>query len=168
MSVTITAVPAVPDAGSAAPGSMTERALQDFVAGLQSSSMSGASQFANPAALASDLLSSLRGYVERAQAIQKANRSMESSAADGDGVPVELASLTDESRTSPHGGPARESLEPADLSGDLSGRTRVSLGEIRRAMDLALASVSFSTETALVSRGASQISHSANTLLRGQ
>jgi hypothetical protein len=35
-------------------------------------------------------------------------------------------------------------------------------------MDVALAAMNFSTQTALVVRGTSQISHSANTLLKGQ
>jgi hypothetical protein len=64
-----------------------------------------------------------------------------------------------------HGGPARE---PLDSGGKVSPEVGVDLAELRRVMDMALASMNFVTETALVVRGTSQISHSVNTLLKGQ
>jgi len=166
MSVTITAISSVPSGIEGAPVT-NERPLMDFVASLQSSPASGMPHLANPAALASQLFGSLRGYFERAQSLEKAPRSTQSRGTDGDGLHVTLA-VAGEPRTDLHGGPARENLEPADAEGGASSAASVSLAQLQRAMDLALASMNFATETALVVRGTSQVSHSVNTLLKGQ
>jgi len=166
MSVTITAISSVPSGIEGAPVT-NERPLMDFVASLQSSPASGMPHLANPAALASQLFGSLRGYFERAQSLEKAPRSTQSRSTDGDGLHVTLA-VAGEPRTDLHGGPARENLEPADAEGGASSAASVSLAQLQRAMDLALASMNFATETALVVRGTSQVSHSVNTLLKGQ
>src|SRR5215468_4567674 len=166
MSVTITAISSVPSGIEGAPVT-NERPLMDFVASLQSSPASGMPHLANPAALASQLFGSLRGYFERAQSLEKAPRSTQSRSTDGDGLHVTLA-VAGEPRTDLHGGPARENLEPANAEGGPSSAAGVSLAELQRAMDLALASMNFATETALVVRGTSQVSHSVNTLLKGQ
>ena len=171
MSVTITAVPAVPSGIDSAPPptATTERPLMDFVTSLQTGPASGMPHLANPATLASELFGSLRGYFERAQNIERAPKSAQQSRGTGsDGVRVTLTSVAGERRTDLHGGPARESIEPLDANGGASAGVGVSLAQLERAMDLALASMNFATETALVVRGTSQVSHSANTLLRGQ
>src|SRR5262245_56133540 len=162
MSMTITAVPAVPGGidGAPAPSSISERPLMDFVASLQNSPASGMPHLANPAALASELFGSLRGYFERAQNLEKTPRGAQGRSTDGDGVRVALGSATGERRTDLHGGPAREDLQPADADGGASSAAGVSLAQLHRAMDLALASMNFATETALVVRGTSQVSHS--------
>ena len=169
MSVTITAISSVPSGIEGAPVTnvTNERPLMDFVASLQNSPASGMPHLANPAALASQLFGSLRGYFERAQSLEKAPRSTQSRSTDGDGLHVTLA-VAGEPRTDLHGGPARENLEPADAEGGASSAASVSLAQLQRAMDLALASMNFATETALVVRGTSQVSHSVNTLLKGQ
>jgi hypothetical protein len=169
MSVTITAISSVPSATESAPVTnvTNERPLMDFVASLQNSPAAGMPHLANPAALASELFGNLRGYFERAQSLEKAPRSAQSRSADGDGVHVTLAAAG-EPRTEMHGGPARENLEPADADGGVSSAAGVSLAQLQRAMDLALASMNFATETALVVRGTSQVSHSVNTLLKGR
>jgi hypothetical protein len=94
---------------------------------------------------------------------------MSASDAQGGGG-IDTASLTPAraTETALHGGPARERLEPADRDSGVSAPVSVSIAQLRRAMDIALVSMNFSTETALVVRGTSQISHSANTLLKGQ
>ena len=172
MSVAITAVPAV--AGGAvenapAPSSTSERALTDFISTLQNGSASGMPHLANPAALASELFSSLRGYFERAQNLEKAPRIAQSHSADSnDGVSVTLTSARGDPRADLHGGLARGNLEPADAYAGVSPAVRVSIAQLQRAEELALASMKFATETALVVRGTSQLSHSANTLLKGQ
>jgi hypothetical protein len=170
MSATITAVPSVPGGVDSppAPSSMNERPLMDFVSSLQNSAASGVPH-ANPAALASELLGSLRGYLERAQNLEKAGRMTQSRSVDGnEGARVTLASLGGEPRTHLHGGPARENIEPLDVYGGVSSAVGVSLAQLQRAEDLALASVNFATETGLVAGGTSQFSRSVNTLLRGQ
>ncbi len=167
MSVTITAVPSVPGGieNAPAPSSISERSLQEFVASLQNSAASG--HLANPTALASELFGSLRGYFERAQTLERAPRTIQNSSASND-VQLAVTTAADAPRTDLHGGPARESLEPVDSYGGVSPAAGISLAELQRAMDLALVSMNFATETALVVRGTSQISHSANVLLRGQ
>src|SRR5215831_11273976 len=140
MSVAITAVPAVAGGtveNAPAPSSTSERALTDFVSTLQNGSASGMPHLANPAALASQLFGSLRGYFERAQSLEKAPKSTQSRSTDGDGLHVTLA-VAGEPRTDLHGGPARENLEPADAEGGASSAASVSLAELQRAMDLAL------------------------------
>lgn len=167
MSMMITAVPAVASGDSLAPGSTAERALPAFVTNLQNSPTSAMPQLANPAALASELFGSLRGYLERSQNLQRALRSTQSPGADADNVRIALASLPNEQPATLHGGPARESLE-ANTGGIMSPAARLSLAQLQHVMDLALASMNFATETALVTRGTSQIAHSVNTLLKGQ
>jgi hypothetical protein len=171
MSVTITAVPSVPGGieSPPAPSSMSERPLSDFVSSLQNSAASGTPHLANPAALASELFGSLRGYFERAQNFEKAPRMAPSHGADGNsGVRVALTSVGGDPRTELHGGPAWGNLEPADAYGGVSPAVGVSLAQLQRAEHLALASVNFATETSLVAGGTSQLSRSVNTLLRGQ
>jgi hypothetical protein len=168
MSVAITAVPSVPNGveGAPATGTASEQPLLDFVASLQRVPASGVPHLANPASLASELFGSLRGYFERAQSFERAPRTVQSR--NGDDAYLTLTSGAAEPRADLHGGPAREKLEPVDGYDGVSPSVAVSLAQLQRAMDLALASMNFATETALVVRGTSQISHSANTLLKGQ
>jgi len=171
MSVTITAVPAVANGldGVPATGAANERSLSDFIADVQGAAASDVSRLANPAALAGELLDNLRGYLDRAQSFERATRiGGAADRSDGEIVTVSVSD-NDMPRADLHGGPARESLEPVDASiGGASAPVATSLAQLRQAMNLALASMNFATETALVVRGTSQISHSANTLLKGQ
>jgi len=145
---------------------MSERPLTDFVSSLQNSPVSA---IGTPAALATELFGTLRGYFERAQNLEKATRMAQSRGADGnDGARVTLTSVKGDPQTDPHGGPARGNLESADAYPGVSPAVRVSIAQLQRAEELALASMNFATETALVVRGTSQLSHSANTLLKGQ
>jgi hypothetical protein len=173
MSVTITAVPAVANGIESAPatGAAHERTLTEFVAALRSNSTSSMPHLANPAALASELFGSLRGYFERAQHLGKGPRRMQSRGIEGDGPHLTLTSLASEPRTEQtalHGGPARQNLEPVEANAGVSPAVGVSLAQLQRVMDLALESMNFATETTLVARGTSQIAGAANTLLRGQ
>jgi hypothetical protein len=180
MSVAITAVPAVAsdvqaasevsnDAQAApAGGAHIEQPLSDFVAQMQGNPLGDAAHLANPAALASELVGSLRGYLESARSLQMATRV---SAADTQGGGIETASRTPAGAAERplHGGPARERLEPADRDGGgVTAADGVSLDQIRRTMDVALQSMSFTAETTLVVHGSGQVSHSTNTLLKGQ
>ena len=166
MSVTLTAVPAAASGADATPaGPLPEQARFDAGANAQGGGLGGVHHLANPAALAGELLDSLRGYFERAQSIAKTTRTIESNRGqdDGDGL-TRVAMRADELDL--HGGPARESLEPPDNG--VSPPVGVSLAQLQRTMEVALASMSFTNETALLASGTSQVSHSANTLLRGQ
>jgi hypothetical protein len=168
MTVTITAVPSVSAEVVPAPADRAaiERPLSDVMAEVQQSPAAAAARLANPAALASEVVGGLRGFFERAQILERAPRTRQRQEADNAGV---YAALTPEpAQTDLHGGPAREPLEPLDAETQVSAPTAVSLAQLQRAMDLALASMNFATETTLVVRGTSQISHSANTLLKGQ
>ena len=165
MSVTISAVPAVSNDGPAAPVA-AERSLSDFVAQMQDSALSAPAHAANPAALATELLGTLRSYFDHARRFEKGvSPGMEVSDAGRAGT----ATPTSEAALELHAGPARERLEaPEDGRSGVSAGVAVDLAQLHHIMDVALASMNFATETALVVRGTSQISHSANTLLKGQ
>jgi hypothetical protein len=168
MTATINAVHADPGAGSLGPSSMTERTQQDFVTSLQSDAISGMPQLANPGALASELFNSLRGYFERAQNLQRAIRNVQSTGADGGGANVVLASISDAPRVDLHGGPARESLEPAGAGGDVSSVVRTSVAEVERFTNILLEAMEFGNETTLIGHEVFSVARSVNTLLRGQ
>jgi hypothetical protein len=121
---------------------------------------------ANPAALASELFGSLRGYVERGQINE---RRLQNSRADGDdGVRVALAGAG-EPRAELHGGPARENLESADAQGgSVSAVAGVGLAELERAQHLALELMQFILETTVVVSGTKQTTSSVQNLLKGQ
>ncbi|MBV9459517.1 MAG: hypothetical protein JO141_18635, partial [Bradyrhizobium sp.] len=70
MSVTISAVPAVSNDGPAAPVT-AERSLSDFVSQMQESALSMPAHAANPAALATELLGTLRSYFDHARRFEK-------------------------------------------------------------------------------------------------
>lgn len=175
MSVAITAVPVVASDVQAAPAVANdvqaapfhiEQALANFVPEMPGDPLGDASRLANPAALASELLGGLNGYLERARSLQMRMR------ADGTegGGGIDVASLTPVGAGEPelHGGPARERLEPVERDGGVSAALGVNVAQLQRTMDLALASMNFFTETALVVHGTSQINNSANTLFKGQ
>jgi hypothetical protein len=179
MSVAITAVPVVASETQAAPavaddvqtapaaGARIEQPLFDFVAQTQGNPLGDAAHLANPAALVSELVGSLRGYLESARSLQMATRISADDTQQGRGR-IEMASRTPAgaAETPLHGGPARERLESADRDGGASAG--LSLDQIRRTMDVALQSMSFTAETTLVVHGTGQVSHSTNTLLKGQ
>jgi len=167
----ISAVPAVASAADGVPATSapTEQSLSDFVANVQHNARFDMPHLANPAALATELLGNLRGYFDRAQSFERAPRMSRLADGHDGGIFTVAAPAGEQVRANLHGGPARESLEPIDgNNGGVSSPVATSLAQLQQAMDLALASMNFSTETALVVRGTSQISHSANTLLKGQ
>jgi hypothetical protein len=166
MSVTLTAVPAAANGADATPVSPPpEQARFDASANAQGDGLAGINHLANPAALASELLDSLRGYFERAQNIAKATRTSESNRGQDDGNGLTTVAMR-AGELDLHGGPARESLEPLDNG--VSSPVGASVAELQRTMEVALASMDFVNETALLVRGTAQVSHSANTLLKGQ
>jgi hypothetical protein len=180
MSVAITAVPIVANDVQAAPvvanntqaataaGAHTEQPLVDFVAEMRGNALDDASRLANPAALASELFGSLRGYLERARSVEMATRMSADDTQSGGAIDMASRTPADAAETELHGGPAREPLEPVDGDSSASASVGVSIAQVRRTMDVALASMSFWSETTLVVHGTGQVSNSANTLLKGQ
>jgi hypothetical protein len=180
MSVAITAVPAVASdiqAASAvandvqaapAAGAHTEQPLSDFVAQMQGNPLGDAAHLSNPAALASELVGSLRGYLESARSLRMATRVSADDTQQGGGIEMASRTPAGAAERPLHGGPARERLEAADREGGATASVGVSLGQLGRTMDVALQSMSFTAETTLVVHGSGQVSHSTNTLLRGQ
>ena len=165
MSVAITAVPSPTGGIESPPGanSLSERPLTEFVA--SQTAASGIPHLANPAALASELFGSLRGYLERAQIHQSATKRLQSSREEGVGANLAIAG---EPRADLHSGPARENLEPADAHGGASSAAEVSIKELARAQHLALEVVSFMLETTVVVSGTKQTTNSVQSLLKGQ
>lgn len=166
MSVVITAVPSAPSGieSPPAPSSLSERALMDVVA--SQTAASAMPHLASPAALASELFGSLRGYLERAKIHDK---QLQSSRADADGVRVAALAVAGEPRADLHGGPAREKLEPADTQdGGVPSAAALGLSELERAQDLALEAMKFMFETTAVVSGIKQTTSSVQNLLRGQ
>jgi hypothetical protein len=161
--------PALANDVQAAPaaGAHIEQPLLDFVSQMQGNPLSDASHFANPAALAAELVGSLRGFTERGRSLEMATR-MSADRAEGGGIDMASPMPADAAETKLHGGPARERLEPADSDTGVSAAAGVSLAQLRRTMDVALASMNFLTETTLVVHGTSQINNSADTLFKGQ
>ena len=163
MSVTISAAPVVSSDVQAAPVA-AEQPLSEFVAQMQSSALAGMPHAANPAALAAELVGTLRNYFDQAQRFQKGV--WLGLDAHGDkGTDPAPAPPTSEVAFRLHGGPARE---PLDGDSGVSPGGALDLAQLQHTMNVALAAMNFSTQTALVVRGTSQISHSANTLLKGQ
>lgn len=174
MSLAITAVPVVASDVQAAPAGandvqagpagqpQVERPLADFVTQVQGNPPGDAGHLANPAALVSELVGSLRGYLESARSLEMATRFN----ADNAGPDTEIASRTPAAADEMplHGGPARERLD----SGAAPASAAVGLAQLRRTMDVALQSLNFTTQTTLVVHGTGQVSRSTNTLLKGQ
>jgi len=158
MSVAISAVSAVSNDGQAVPVAV-EKALTEFVAQMQDGGMA---HVANPAALAAELVGNLRTYFDHAQRFDGIVRDVNK-----DGAADRVSSLPT-TEVALHGGPARARLEPPISDSKVSPEIGSDFTQLRRVMDMALASMNFATETALVVRGTSQISHSVNTLLKGQ
>jgi hypothetical protein len=169
MSVTITAVPAATVADFPAPAPPTELPLADFVANLQNSPMSGMPQLANPAALASEVFSNLRGFFERAQYYEKLKLTPSIPA---DGGNVTLASADGERLTELPGGPMRNNpalanLAPAEEGASSTSQTaEAAVADLRRVMEFCLAAMNFSTEATLMGSGVSQVVRSVGTLLK--
>jgi hypothetical protein len=178
MSMAITAVPVVANDVQAAPvvannpqaapaaGAHIEQPLFDFVAEMRGNPLGDASHLANPAALASELFGSLRGYLESGRSLEMATRVSAGDSQDGGGIQMASRTPAGATETGLHGGPARERLEAVD--GGVSASVGVSLAELRRTMDVALASMNFWSETTLVVHGTGQVSRSTNTLIKGQ
>jgi hypothetical protein len=169
--MTLTAVPVVANADPPAPQPITERAMTDFAASVRSSPMAGMPNLANPAALAGEVFSHLRGFVEKSQLLQRPiPRVQQSSGTDSPGfVP---ASFSGEPSADPQRSLAADGREPDEAGGGLSqapkADARGSLEELQRTLDKFMEISDFMVETTVVTQGAAMVPHLVNTLLKGQ
>jgi hypothetical protein len=169
MSMTITAVPAATVADLQPPAPPTELPLADYIANLQNSPMSGMPQLANPAALAGEMFSSLRGFFERVQYYEKLKLAPTLPA---DGGNVMLASANGERLAELPGGATSDNTALADLApaaedeSSASQTPEVAVADLRRIMEFCLSAMNFSTEATLMGSGVSQVVRSVGTLLR--
>jgi hypothetical protein len=173
MSVTISAVPAATAADLPPPAQTTAIPLADFVASLQNDAMSGMPQLANPAALASEIFTNLRGFFERVHYYEKLKLAPGPAADGGD---VMSASTNGERLAELPGGSARDNPVSTDFSvageaGEDASSTpqspEAAVADLRRVMEFCLKAMNFSTEATLMGSGTSQAVRSVNTLLRG-
>jgi hypothetical protein len=169
MSVTISAVPAATVTDLPPPAQTTAIPLADFAASLQNDVMSGMPQLANPAALASEVFTNLRGFFERVHYYEQLKFAPDSVADSGD----VMAASTDGGRLAElPGGSARDNPTPADFAvagEDVSSTPQspeAAVADLRRVMEFCLKAMNFSTEATLMGSGTSQAVRSVNTLLR--
>jgi hypothetical protein len=142
----------------------SERQMFELAFQLQQDPAANGSRLANPAALASELLNSMRGFVERehrvTKRVQEAQEARHNKAGAGTDSPVKLASLG-------HEGPARESLEPID--GDPAESNLAKIDQwADKAIDEMYDSMMLSFETSWIGGVVSRASSSLRTLLSGQ
>lgn len=178
MSVAITAVPVAASDVQAAPAGVNdaqagpagqpqlERPLADFVTPAQGNPLGDAGHLANPAALVSELVGSLRGYLASARSLDLATRFNTDNAPAGPDTAIASRTPAAADEMPLHGGPARQRLDAGD--GAALASAGVGLAQLRRTMDVALQSLNFTTQTTLVVHGTGQVSRSTNTLLKGQ
>jgi hypothetical protein len=114
---------------------------------------------ANPAALVGQVVEGLRGFAERAQKLSRSAATHRTGSA-GTEKDVRVADL--------HGGPALEGLESSGGEIRRSAAVGTSAGQVEGLIDALVESLQFSLEAHLVGRGATQISSSANSVIRGQ
>lgn len=146
-----------------------EHKLVEYIARLQVQGVYG-QQFSNPAALSSEVLNVLKGYMERASKLEQ----MAGGKASGmnDGPMLTLASNEGGVQTASYApGPAERQLEPlAPVEGGLQtlGAAPIGGAELERAIQLLSQLLSFSFETSFIGTATTNVSKSANTLLHGQ
>lgn len=145
-----------------------EQSLADYIADVQANG-GGMPNLANPGTMSGELFGKLKGVFDQIRKVETMPKMSEGSGKDS----VRLASLSADlpQGATRHGGPAQERLERVDSAGgggSLESSSKMGFDQLRRTMDLALESVHLTTQTSLITHGVSQVSHSANTLLKGQ
>jgi hypothetical protein len=126
-------------------------------------------RFANPSSLANELLGSLRGFMERAERV-KQRISAPVGQVEAGGGPVRIADASNVTLVSLHGGPARQSLNPTETAVGRtgSGEPTNSVEHLQQVSDELFDAVVYRMESSLIGHGASHLSTSINTLLKGQ
>ena len=146
-------------------GMSAEQQMLDYIMRFQAEGLAKGQNLANPSAISGEALKSLKGYFERANALQdratgKVQKMSES--AEGKVETGQLPALP--------GGPARERLEPAVQRTDVPAQRveAVSDSELSRLVEVLVETTRFSMDTALITAAGNNIGKSATTLTRGQ
>ena len=144
-----------------------EQKLLDYVSRHQAEGLARAQHLANPAALGGEALKSLKGYFERATALQESwARKARIMSEHGDGMRsagggLQLASLP--------GGPASDSMEPVmGTSSHGEKISRISDAELDRTVEALMQMMNFSVETNMITSATHNVSKSVMTLIHGQ
>jgi hypothetical protein len=145
-----------------------EQRLLDYVARYQADGLAQGRHLGNPAALAGEALKSLKGYFERANALQDnwarkaqgmSENEMGTRSATAGGL--QLASLP--------GGPANERLGPAIARTESGDKIRgISDAELDRTVEALMQVMHYSVETNMITSATHNVSKSVMSLLHGQ
>jgi hypothetical protein len=144
-----------------------ETKLLDYIAKLQAEGMSR-QQFANPAALGNEAFKVLRGYLQHVRDFQVNGDIKGGGMSNADLSTPREGKADAEAALAP--GPAKQSLETASAAGgapagEMNG---VSGPELNRAIELLSGMLNLSLEMTFVGTATSNVTKSANTLIRGQ
>ncbi len=147
-------------------GLTAEQRLIDYIVRFQAQGLASAQHLGNPAAISGEALKALKGYLERAAALQdklsEKGTGMSSTGDDG-------AFLTEAQLPDLPAGPARAPFEPTSRIEGVGGRTEsLSMVELQRVMDVMLEIMHYSLETSMVTSATGNVSKSVSTLIRGQ
>jgi hypothetical protein len=143
-----------------------EQRLLDYIARHQAEGLAKGQHFANPAALGGEALKSLKGYFERATALQeswarKANVMSKNREAMGSAGGLQLASLP--------GGPASERMEPTEPKRGAGEKIAgITDAELNRTVEQLMEMMQYSVETNMLTSVTHNVSKSVMTLIHGQ
>jgi len=160
---------AVPNAASADPQSAPltrEQTLLDYIAQHQAEGLAKSQHLGNPAALSGEALKSLKGYFERATALQESSaRKAHVMSENGEGI---LANGGTQLATLPNG-PASSQIEPAMGKTDSTEKVAsISDTQLERTVDALMQVMRFGVETNFITSATHNASKSVTTLIHGQ
>jgi hypothetical protein len=144
-----------------------EHKLLDYIARHQAEGLARGQHLGNPAALSGEALKSLKGYFERATALQdsavrKANKMKDGS----EGVQTATGGLQ---LTSLPSGPAGQSMDPVTAKRGAGEKiAAVSDTDLERTVEALVQAMQYNVETTLISTATNNVTKSAMTLLHGQ
>jgi len=131
------------------------QAVTEYLAAVNPGSLAAG---ASPNQLGASIVNNLRGFLDRSQSMTSRARAL------ADPTPPPHAAMT-----VAHRGPAHAALEPSAVRvGPQPARGSVDGHQMDRVIQALGMVFDYSIETQLVVRGATQVSGTANTLLRGQ
>lgn len=145
-----------------------EDKLVEYISRLQAQGAHG-HEIANPAALGSEVLSMLKGYLDRASRLQNLNGGKVNSMSESSAL-----SLSEDQgglqQAAFRPGPAEQFFEPVAPVLEHNGKVAptTSSVDLDRAIELLSELLSFSVETSFISAATANISKSTTTLLHGQ
>ena len=147
-------------------GLTAEQKLLDYIMRFQAQGLSSAQHLGNPAAISGEALKTLKGYFERATALQDkiSNKGKVMSGTGDNGSMLTEAQLPDLPA-----GPARAPFEATRGIEKVGEKPEsLSLVELQKVMDVMLEIMHYSLETSMVTSATGNISKSVSTLIRGQ